>query len=159
MTFLIIESYVLYMKKAIILLVILLVGCTQDKAISQVKIMYDYNIWFTSKIAWKDILTQPEPNYLVYVYSPNCGYCDQVKQVALEYYQTTMSKMYVVFNDETITYTRTENIEKMVGIEDIEQLAIIGVPTLIFITSAKVEKVLSGAKNITEFFIGNNDDV
>jgi len=131
------------------IIVFILGGCVNANHSAQI---FEYDLWMTKRILWENILFQPEKDYLVYIYSTECGYCHQIKQEALCFYQKTTQPMYVIFDDENITYIPGENMEKMIGIDKVENLALLGVPSLVFVVKAKVAKILVGAKNISDFY-------
>ena len=140
------------MKKSMLALSLLLcIGCSPKEVENQeVKKELDYDLIESRKIKWIDIFEMNEDRYLVYFYSPYCGYCKQVKKDILNYYLLGKDEMYFVDTiEEEASYGRPA--EDVMGVNDINCFYIAGTPTLVEITKWTVTNLYVGLDNIKLF--------
>lgn len=99
-------------------------------------------------IAWSEIFSQNQETYCTYIYSQSCGYCQQLKQDVLSYALSVDNFYFLEYSDDVIL---TNNIEKTIGIQKIDQLAILGTPTILEIKNKVLTKNIAGKKKISEY--------
>ena len=96
-------------------------------------------------INWDDILSF-EGDYFVYVFSYRCFYCNQIKDLILTYYELSFFEFYFVEFVEEIPIDR--EIEKTIGVKDIDEVCIKGVPTLLEVKNKEIVGNYAGPKEI-----------
>ena len=129
-------------------LLVLLTGCgTADQEIYQQPLVLDYPE--ESQIVWEDVLKQEDELYYVYFYSLTCGYCANLKAQMLEYNQTTTNVLY--FCNVTDGFMYKENVNSVIGCNEISEFGIVGIPSLIEITKNTVSNYFLGISAITVF--------
>ena len=107
----------------------------------------DYSITTSEQIRWEEIFKQKEERYLIYFYSPYCGYCRSIKEDILSYYLLNKDRMYFVDSIEQKAIYGYPS-EELMGVKSIEDFYITGTPTLVEITNLTVTNLYVGADNI-----------
>ena len=92
-------------------------------------------------IKWEELLKQKEENYIVFVYSEKCGHCHDMMDEIITFAQDGILATYFVNTlDNSVPLSR----EVEVGINKIEDLSIVGTPTIIEVDKAVVTSNLAG---------------
>ena len=139
------------MKKILILCVVpFLLGCVKEKerAIEETSsaTIYDYSDVAHLTIEWKDILKQEETHYYSYIYSDTCGHCNEIKQDVICAALKGEKKIYfITYSKEIPIITNAAN---NIGVDDYENLGIIGTPTLFEINNSIVVECYTGSSSI-----------
>ena len=134
------------MKKMVLFLLALLVGCSSNTNKSEEKEELDYSI-VSTPIEWKDIFIQEEESYYVYFYSSTCSHCKMIKQDILSYFLLDKDVIYFICTDEQGVFGKKTDIT---GIDNIKDFYIFGTPFMIWIKFAKVYKYYAGVNAIIE---------
>ena len=99
-------------------------------------------------IEWSDILSQEDERYYAYIYSTQCGHCKEIKQAVINIALNSDKKIYF------ITYTKDipiiTNASNNIGVDNYENLGIIGTPTLFEIEHKVVLDCYTGSEAIIE---------
>lgn len=139
------------MKKILpMFLIPLLLGCTKTKRTSNDETssiaIFDYSDVAHLTIEWNKILNQEEQNYFAYIYSNQCGHCKEIKQDVINYALNGEKKIYfIAYTKEIPIITNAMN---NIGVDNYEQLGIIGTPTLFEINEGIVAECYTGSSSI-----------
>ena len=109
---------------------------------------HDYEEIKDREIAWNDIFTIDIPQYFVYFYSPNCSHCKEIKNVIIEYALEDGNMYFVRFSDEVVV---SFDIKNTIGITSIDELSILGTPSLIEIIDNVLISNIAGSKAILNY--------
>ena len=142
---------------------LLLMGCTPEKevqtSINDVILpdVLDYDIAKDDFIKWVDVFNQKDKRYIVYFYSPYCGYCRTVKEDILSYYLLKLEPFYLV---DAIAENAVfkSNDGKIIGTNKLEDLYILGTPFLLEITNYRVTNYYAGVESI-RLYISTRKDI
>ena len=136
------------MNKLLILplMTILLTCCSSNKEVIAKE--YDYNDIVDLKLCWNDVLTVQSDNYYAYIYSETCGHCNEIKQEVISYALSNFGQLYFIpFNKEiSIITDRNSVLEK----DDVNDLGIVGTPTMFLIINHVVKENYVGKKEIVK---------
>ena len=137
-------------KKSLLIcgLIIISVSCSKSSKESISSIIYDYDLTQDKTIEWNDLFNQNPDFYYVYVYSPKCGYCNDIKQDVLNYCFNLSSSMYFVCTDNDIVIGPPKDL---VGLNNIEEFYIFGTPFLIEVKERAVANYYAGKEEILAF--------
>ncbi len=133
------------MKKLILfpLMTMFLVSCAnENKVIAEEHDYSDVNHLF---ICWDDIFEIKDRQYFVYIYSETCGHCQEIKQDIISYALNHDSFYFIKFNSE-IPIINDRNL--VIGKNKVEELGIVGTPSMFLITGNIVEANYVGKKEI-----------
>ena len=101
------------------------------------------------EILWSEVFDIDKEDYLVYFYSPTCGHCRSIKDQMISYASDDSHNMYLVkFSDDAVVSTSVKNT---IGITSVEDLSILGTPSLIEIVMHTLTKNIAGSEAILEF--------
>ena len=141
------------MKKVFLLSSILLVSCTQSVSPGEENAAKEM-----IKISWSDVFNKEDDHYLVYFYSEECGYCASIKAEMLNYFEVTTYQMYFVdiLNNEDVAIKHTG--DSPVGLTSVEELFILGTPSLLEIEDKTVTNYYAGVNAIRGFISGVEED-
>ena len=112
------------------------------------KTEHDYEEIENREIGWNDLFSIGIPQYFVYFYSPYCSHCKEIKDSIIEYALQDERMYFVKFSDEVIV---APDVENTIGATSIEDVAILGTPSLIEITNHTVTTNLAGSKAILNY--------
>lgn len=98
-------------------------------------------------INWNSILTQNKDSYYVYLYSTTCNHCQELKNWIIE---TALSRGDIYFLKGTNKDVIKNDVSDTIGATDVSQLAIMGYPTLLKITSKTLVKNVAGNSKIMD---------
>lgn len=144
------------MRKFILLIpTFLCLTCCQNKAQNEIKIEYQYEDFEEYKIEWKNLFFTAKSHYFVYIYSEYCLHCMEMKQYILPYFVEQKSDMFLIqYSSEILCDFETQ---KTIGATSVENVWIIGVPTLIEIDNGVVVNNVAGKEDILNLLECKND--
>jgi len=135
-----------------LLLLPLLTGCSTTKveATSQVEQKeLDYTDFEELKLEWKNLFLPAKSQYFVYIYSISCLHCAHIKKEVLSTIEEHKELFYLMeYQSEIPT---SFNVSETIGKEKVEEVYIMGTPTLIEITNHYVGLNIAGEKEITDY--------
>jgi thiol-disulfide isomerase/thioredoxin len=99
-------------------------------------------------IVFNNCLIQKEQNYLLYFYSSYCGHCKEIKDSVIEFALRKIVPFYFVIFDSTVPIFN--DIEATIGASKIEEIGILGTPSLINIFEGSVRLNIAGSSKIME---------
>jgi thiol-disulfide isomerase/thioredoxin len=112
---------------------------------------YSYEDIYDKTIKWHDIFEMTPHHYYVYFYSPYCGHCQSIKDLVINYSMFGNVTMFFVEANREVTVA--EDTYLTIGATSIEQLWILGYPSLIEIESGLLIANIAGANAIKEILL------
>ncbi len=112
---------------------------------------YSYDDIKDITIKWDDIFAMTPHNYFVYFYSPYCGHCQSIKDLVINYSKRGEITMYFVEASTEVVVAKDTHLT--IGVTSIEQLWILGYPSLVKIESVAVVVNIAGANAIKEILL------
>ena len=133
------------MKKLILfpLMTMLLVSCANENKV--VAEEHDYSDVSHLFICWDDIFEIKDRQYFVYIYSETCGHCQEIKQDIISYALNHDSFYFIKFNSG-IPIINDRNL--VIGKNKVEEIGIVGTPSMFLIADNIVEANYVGKKEI-----------
>ena len=133
------------MKKLILfpLMTMFLVSCANENKV--VAEEHDYSDVSHLFICWDDIFEIKDRQYFVYIYSETCGHCQEIRQDIISYSLNHDSFYFIKFNSE-IPIINDRNL--VIGKNKVEELGIVGTPSMFLITDNIVKANYVGKKEI-----------
>ena len=101
-------------------------------------------------ISWFDALNQKENNYIVFVYSETCGYCHDMMDEIIDFAKSEILVTYFI-NSQIYKVPISNEIKE--NIADINQLSILGTPTILEIDNKIVVNNIAGIDKCLNFLI------
>ncbi len=139
-------------KFLMLLLLPLMVGCSTtnkeaDKIVEQKPL--DYIDFAELNLEWKNLFLPAKSQYFVYIYSISCLHCESIKKEVLTTIEDNAELFYLVEYSSEIPLSN--NVSETIGKEKVEEVFILGTPTLIEITNHCVGLNIAGEKEITNY--------
>ena len=127
------------MKRLLSLLFLpFIIGCKQQKPL-------DYDSFPDRVIEFKELFNQNRDDYYVYIFSYSCGHCIEFKEEILP----------IIFNNRNmylIEYTKeikiSSNVDNTIGAKSVEEVSILGTPTLLEIKDGLLAVNVAGKTEI-----------
>lgn len=129
----------------------LLVGCQTAKVEATVeennKLNYsDFRDLF---LEWKNLFSPAKSQYFAYIFSYSCSHCEHIKEEVLSTIGDMKDWFYLIEYSKEIPIK--SNVMETIGREKIEEIYIMGTPTLIGISNKYVSINIAGEKEILEY--------
>ena len=137
-----------YITFSLLLASISLVSCGGDFFNAKADPVYDYKDFENYKICHENVFFQAKSQYFVYIYSLRCGHCLAIKQDVLSYILECKTPMYLLEYNENIKIA--SNVTNTIGINNIEELYILGTPTLLKIEDKILTLNVAGQDEVIE---------
>lgn len=106
----------------------------------------DYNQLEEYQITWRDLFSQSNSEYFVYIYSLSCLHCQNIKEEVISF---VISEKYPTY---LIEYTKdipiSNNVEDCIGSSSYVDVAIKGTPSLLQIKNGYLILNVAGSKEI-----------
>lgn len=109
---------------------------------------HDYGEIIDRQIEWNGLFLVGIPQYFVYFYSPTCSHCNQIKNVIIEYALKDERMYFVKYSDEIRI---APDIENTIGATSVDDVAILGTPSLIEISNSVLKMNIAGTKAILTY--------
>lgn len=134
-------------KKSLLIcgLIIIIVSCSKSNKESISSIIYDYDLTQDKTIEWNDLFNQNQDFYYVYVYSPKCSHCNDIKQDVISYSLDKDNFYFVLFDTNIPT---SEFYLDCLGSKDVKDVSIAGTPSLLAIENHILIKNIAGSNAI-----------
>lgn len=127
------------MKRFLILLFLpFLIGCKQQKPL-------DYDSFPDRVIEFKELYNQNHDDYYVYIFSYSCGHCEDFKEEVLNIIKNNET-MYLVKYSKEIKIS--SNVDNTIGAKSVEEVSILGTPTLLEIREGALVTNVAGKTEI-----------
>ena len=132
------------MKRYLSLLFLpILLSCKQPKPL-------DYDFFSDRMISYQDLFNQTQEDYCVYIFSYSCGHCEDFKEEILP----------IIFNNRNIyllEYSNeikvSSNVDETIGASSIEDVYILGTPTLLEIKDGILVVNVAGKTEIRKIVL------
>lgn len=98
-------------------------------------------------INWSDILNQNKKTYYIYIYSLTCSHCKELKNWIIEKALNRNDIYFVKGSNKDIIEM---DVSKTIGATNIENIAILGYPTVLKIQDKTLVKNVAGNSNIID---------
>ena len=108
--------------------------------------IHDYSEISDKKINWNEMFSVNYKQYFVYFYSLGCHHCNELKNDIIEFALNGQEHIY--FIQESIDFVISDNIDNTIGISSIENMAILGFPSLVYINNSRVMENIGGISKI-----------
>ena len=139
-------------KLLMLLLFPLLAGCSTTKTEVSKPVeqkALDYTDFSHLNLEWKNLFLPAKSQYFVYIYSISCLHCAHIKKEVLETIRDHEELFYLMEYEDGIPIT--SNASETIGKEKLDEVAIMGTPTLIEITNHYIGMNIAGEKEITSY--------
>ena len=139
-------------KFLFLLLTLLLVGCEkahEDTPIEEEIIALDYSDFVNLHLEWKNLFSPAKSLYFVYIYSISCGHCKAIKDDVLSFINTDKESFFLMEYSKEIP--TSNNVADTIGKEKVEEIAILGTPTLLCVSNATLVLNIAGEKEIIDY--------
>ena len=100
------------------------------------------------QISWLDLFNQEESHYIVFIYSEKCGYCHEMINEIVDFATDNILPTYFV---DTLQNNVPLTINNDVGMTTIEEVSIVGTPTIIEIKDHTVISNIPGIDDCLSF--------
>ena len=142
------------MKRALLLMIfsMLFMGCSRSTkqisiSTSEEVAQYDYDAIKEKTIIWNDLFIVEKETYCTYIYSKTCAHCNEIKQDIISYGLNHDNLYFIEFNK---SIPISESIEDTIGKSNVEEISILGTPTLLVIEKGILIKNIAGGKAILD---------
>ena len=102
------------------------------------------------QIPWLEALNQRDNHYIIFVYSETCGYCHDMMDEIIDFAKSEILVTYFI-NSQIYKVPISNEIKE--NIADINQLSILGTPTIIEIDNKIVVNNIAGIDKCLNFLI------
>ena len=124
-------------------------SCSPAKDVTIIKNTYsEQEIVIENQIPWLDILKQEESNYIVFVYSEKCAHCHDMIDEIVDFANNDILKTYFV---DTLQNDIPITINNEIGMSEIEEVSIVGTPTIIEVEKGIVMSNIPGIDDCLSF--------
>ena len=142
-----------------LLLVAVFTSCSPSKSESSSKnAIKEYGIITEQEVYLDDCLSQKEEEYLIFFHSETCGHCREIIEDVVAFAESNIIKTYfldVSKKENKINRCTFEEIE--VGIDQVENLKIVGTPTIVGVEKGVTTANVAG-KNACLSFLNEQKD-
>ena len=115
---------------------------------SGTKRMEDYQIVNDNQIQWSDVLKQNDDNYLVFIYSETCSNCHDIQQEVIDFAIDRIVETYFIDTKKSGDVTISKDIEPTIGASDMENVSILGTPTILEVENKTIKANVPGKDSI-----------
>ena len=138
------------MKRLFLLPILcLLIGCRRATKSSEIT-SYEYSDFSERFIEWTNLLSLEDEKYYGYVFSYTCGHCVEIKQDILSAIKEMNWNIYLIEFTYEIPILASDSEYR--GITNIDDLGIVGTPTLFYIENKTVIERYTGSREIIMTF-------
>ena len=129
----------------------IVVSCSPSRETTNNKnVIEQEEIIKNQSISWFDALNQKENNYIIFVYSETCGYCHDMMDEIVDFAKSEILVTYFI-NSQIYKVPISNEIKE--NIADINQLSILGTPTILEIDNKIVVNNIAGIDKCLNFLI------
>ena len=142
-------------KILLLLLTPLLAGCQQTQSevvIEEEATPLDYDDFKDLHLEWKNLFSPAKSQYFVYIYSISCGHCNHIKEEVLSFVNMNKESFYLM--EFEVEIPTKPNVADTLGKEKVEEIAILGTPTLLEVSNWTLSLNIAGEKEITNYLNG-----
>jgi len=119
---------------------------TSETENSPIQIEHSYDEIFNKRIDWEDIFNPAKTDYFVYFYSRTCSHCQQLKNKIIDYGLNHEDIYFCEASEKVKIVTDNTGI---IGASSVQQVCLLGYPSLIEIIAHIVDSYFVGNKPIS----------
>ena len=142
-----------------LLFVAVFTSCSSGKSGSSSKnAIEEYGIVSEQAINLSDCLAQKEEKYLVFFHSETCAHCKEIIEDVISFAESNIIKVYfldVSKSENKITRCSREEIE--IGIDTVDDLKIVGTPTIVEVENGVTTANVAGKESCLSFLNEQKD--
>lgn len=120
-----------------------LLSCSNQQANSAKKL--DYLDFENRTILWGEVFSIDSDLYYVYIFSKTCSYCNEIKDDILDFADKNEYFYFLEYVEEVVI---SNYVDDTIGINDINNLKILGTPSLLKIDNGILVDNVSGKSKI-----------
>ena len=142
-------------KLLFLLLTPLLISCQEAQEstpVEEEKMPLDYSDFEDLHLEWKNLFSPAKSLYFVYIYSISCGHCSQIKDDVLTFINNQKDLFYLMEYSKEIP--TSNNVAETIGKEKVEEISILGTPTLLNVSNGSLTLNIAGEKDILDYLNG-----
>lgn len=135
-----------------LLTTLLLLGCSGSNSkpvIIPERNNLDYSDFKDIELEWKNAFLPAKSQYFIYIYSFSCSHCNNIKNDVLKTIDEHREMFYLT--SYTSDIKTKNNVSETIGKERVEDVYILGTPTLLEISNHYVALNIAGEKEILEY--------
>ena len=134
-------------KKLLSLTFILLTLLSSCSITNHSDLIYeDYNQLEEYQITWRDLFSQSNSEYFVYIYSLSCLHCQNIKEEVISFVISEKYPTYLIEYTKDISISN--NVEDCIGSSSYVDITIKGTPSLLQIKNGYLILNVAGSKEI-----------
>lgn len=129
----------------------IVVSCSPTRDITNTKSAIEQQeIVIKQQIPWLEALNQKENHYIIFVYSPTCGYCHDMIDEIVDFAKSEILPTYFINtqNNEVPIYQEINE-----NIASIDELGILGTPSILEIENKVAIRNIAGIDKCLSFLI------
>lgn len=129
----------------------IVVSCSPTRDITNTKSAIEQQeIVIKQQIPWLEALNQKENHYIIFVYSPTCGYCHDMMDEIIDFAKSEILPTYFINtqNNEVPIYQEINE-----NIASIDELGILGTPSILEIENEVAIRNIAGIDKCLSFLI------
>ena len=112
----------------------------------------EHEIVIIQQIKWSTVLSQKESHYLVFFYSETCAHCHEIMGDVIAFSTAEIVKTYFLDIKQSETKIPIKNeIDETIGATSIDDLFIVGTPTIIEVEEGMVKANVPGKDECLSF--------
>ena len=136
----------------ILLLTPIIAGCSSQSLEAEIideQKALDYSDFEGLQLDWKNLFLPAKSQYFVYIYSNSCRHCENIKEDVLPIIDENREMFYLIqYSDDVKTGF---NVMETMGKEKIEEVYIMGTPSLLEISNHYIALNIAGEKEIVDY--------
>ncbi len=138
-----------YLKIYPLMTIFMISACQNNtNTISQEIPSHDYDEISHLLIKWEELFIQSNELYHCYIYSPYCSHCENIKNNVIDI-ALTLDNFYFLTYDHNIPIL--SDVSGTIGAKQIEDVGILGTPTLLEVTESAITNNIAGENSILNF--------
>ena len=129
----------------------IVVSCSPTRDITNTKSAIEQQeIVIKQQIPWLEALSQKENHYIIFVYSPTCGYCHDMMDEIIDFAKSEILPTYFINtqNNEVPIYQEINE-----NIASIDELGILGTPSILEIENKVAIRNIAGIDKCLSFLV------
>lgn len=137
-----------YFSRFLFLTVLILLSSCKVKEEYPLYAEHEYSEVSAMTIPIENCFEMAENEYFIYIYLSRCGHCLKIKNMMIEFALSAKIPTYFVVFDEKIPIVN--DVSMTIGASSVNEILILGIPTLIDITNKEITFNIAGVKAITD---------
>jgi len=110
---------------------------------------FDYSDFESVHLNYFELFSVQKPHYFAYIYSKWCGHCQNIKYKVFEFLYYHFEEFYFIEYSSVIPIV--EDVSNTIGVDKIEDVKILGTPTMLMIENGTLAINIAGENAILNF--------